>query len=229
MAHLGGLITGLLIGVGLSRRRREDQQRTPFAVLASAAVIIGLLIVPVARAKKPGIDIMKAQDAYQRGDWKTAIVLLRERVARAPWDPTAHALLGLCLERDKQFDAAMAEYANSLRLAPTLDWSRFSLFQLQMQKQDYAAAKETIAPALTRVPPSGGAYLFYGQALAGLKDYRAAEEALRKSLQIQDSLQGHESLAAVLRAQGRAKEADAEDKLAEAAKQKQAPQKSDDE
>jgi membrane associated rhomboid family serine protease/Flp pilus assembly protein TadD len=229
MAHLGGLITGLLIGVGLSRRRREDQQRIPAAVLASAAIIISLLVVPVARAKKPAMDILKAEDAYQRQDWKTAITLLRERVSRAPYDPTAHALLGLCLERDKQIDAAMAEYATSLRLAPTLDWSRYSLVTLQLQKQDYAGAKETISPLLTREPPNSGAYLYYGQALAGLKDYRAAEEALRKSAQLEDSTEAHSSLAAVLRAQGRTKEANAEDKLAEAAKQKQGAQKSEDE
>jgi len=216
MAHLGGLVTGLLIGVGLSRRRREEQHHIPVGVLASAAVILALLIVPVARAKKPQLDVLKAQDAVQHGDWKTAISVLRERVAREPNDVNAHALLGLCLERDKQIDAAIAEYQAASRLAPSLDAIRFSLVALQIEKQDYAAAKVSLAPLLERQPPQAGAFLYLGQALAGTKEYPAAEAALRKSLALEDLPEAHSSLATVLRAQGRVKEADAEQRLAEA-------------
>jgi rhomboid protease GluP len=216
MAHLGGLVTGLLIGFALSRRRREEQHHLPAGVLASAAVILALLIVPVARAKKPQLDLLKAQDAFQRGDWKTAISVLRDRVAREPNDVNAHALLGLCLERDKQVDAAIAEYQAASRLAPSLDPIRFSLVALQIEKQDYAGAKHSLAPLLERQPPQAGAFLYLGQALAGTKEYPAAEAALRKSLALEDLPETHASLAAVLRAQGRVKEADAEQRLAEA-------------
>jgi membrane associated rhomboid family serine protease len=216
MAHLGGLVTGVLIGVALSRRPREDQQRIPFGVLGSAAVILVLLFVPVVRAKKPVMDMLKAEDAYDRRDWKTAAELLRQRIAKAPNDATAHALLGYCLQSDKQVDAAIGEYQRTLQLDASIVWVRLNLVELQLNKQDYAAAKQNITPLLDREPADPAVYLYYGQALAGLKDYRAAEEALRKSLQIEDSSEAHSALAEMLRAQGRMKEADAEDRLAAA-------------
>jgi rhomboid protease GluP len=220
MAHLGGLVTGLLIGVALSRRPREDQQRLPVGVLGSTALILALLVVPVARAKQPAMDIMRAEEAYDRKDWKTAIEILQQRVARAPQDATAHAMLAFCLENTKQLDAAIGEYQIAMRLAPELSWARLSLVELQMQKQDYAAARDTLAPLLTKDPDDAASQFYSGRVLAGLKNYRAAEDALRKSLQIEDSAEAHSALAEVLRAQGRAKDAAKEDGLAAAAKQK---------
>jgi rhomboid protease GluP len=225
MAHLGGLVTGLLIGVALSRRSREELAQIPVGVLGSAALIIALLVVPVARAKRPQIEIYAAQSAYQRRDWPEAIRLLRKRIDQVPKDPGAHALLGYSLQLNKKTDEAIAEYKIALELDPGSDWVRMDLASLQILKQDYAAAKDTLAPTLTRESPDAAAFLYYGQALAGLKDYRAAEAALRKSVQIEDSPDAHAALADVLRAQGRSKEADAEAKLADA-HQVQAPQPS---
>jgi Flp pilus assembly protein TadD len=182
-----------------------------------------LLVVPVARAKRPRMQIYSALSAYQRRDWPEAIRLLRKQIDQVPKDPGAHAMLGYSLQFNKQPDEAIAEYKIALELEPGDDWVRMNLAGLQIFKQDYAGAKDTLAPLLSRESPDAGAYLYYGQALAGLKDYRAAEAALRKSVQIEDSPGAHATLADVLRAQGRSKEADAEAKLAEV-NQVQAPQ-----
>jgi membrane associated rhomboid family serine protease/predicted negative regulator of RcsB-dependent stress response len=220
MAHLGGLVTGLLIGVALSRRSREDLARIPVGVLGSAALIIALLVVPVARAKRPRMEIYAAQAAYQLRDWPEAIRLLRNRIDHAPKDAGAHAYLGDALQFNKQFDEAIAEYKIALQLEPSDDFVRMNLTSLQIFKQDYAGAKETLAPLLDAQDPGAEVYFYQGQILAGLKDDRGAIAAFSKSLAKQDSAEAHSALAGVYRAQGSLKDAQREEQLAAHAKER---------
>ena len=96
MGHLGGLITGLGLGVFLARSVNVPKaERLPgqMKVMVAGAVCLFLLYFPVAKISGYAIDLQKGLDALENHDGRTAVAHLEKFVAAKPDDAIGHILL----------------------------------------------------------------------------------------------------------------------------------------
>jgi rhomboid protease GluP len=218
MAHLGGLVTGLLIGFFLARtfntapEERPARRRMIFAV---SAVVLVALFVPVAKAKQYAVEFGKGQTALEHDDLKTAIPHLQKYVAARPDDVIGHALLGAAFHRANRFDEAVEEYERGLKIKPDDPYMQVYLAEI------YAQKKTDKALALFRkgIPgsrPDPGIFYWYAEALRDAGKLTEAESNSRRAVQLDPKgIDAHKLLAEILALEGKRADAAAEQKLVE--------------
>ena len=156
MAHLGGLVTGLVAGLFLARTFNaapEEQSARRRIVLAISAVLVILLFVPVIRAKQYAVEFGKGQAALDHDDLSAAIPHLEKYVAARPGDVRGHALLGWTLYQTKRYDEAVQEFELGLAIVPDDPYLEVNLAKIYayQKKTDKALElfKACLAPSLT--------------------------------------------------------------------------------
>lgn len=218
MAHLGGLVTGLLLGFGFSRTFPE-QEKTPvmrrYVLLAGTAMLL-LTFVPVTYAKRYLVEAEIGRLALTVGDLRQAAIHLQRSVDLRGDDPDSRSRLGYTLDRLEEYPRAMQEYERTLVLAPgypTVEENLARLYLLDGRSRD---AVRLYALAVTRREADAQTFRGYGNALYAEKDIQAAEVMLRKALQSDDSdVEAHITLADVLDSQGKEREAKEQRMVAE--------------
>ncbi len=144
-------------------------------------------------------NLDKAADHYQ------AYLGLHPDVA------SAHNNLGRIYMQQRKFKDAIHELQETIRLDPDLFLSYYSLNSIYLYEVgDLDAAIATAQKQLARNPRSARAYAQLGAAYAGKGDLRQAEDALRRSIEIDPDPRfvfDHYRLGHVLRLQGRFDEA----------------------
>lgn len=144
-------------------------------------------------------NLDKAADHYK------AFLTLHPDVA------SAHNNLGRIYMQQRKFKDAIHELQETIRLDPDLFLSYFSLNSIYLYEVgDLDAAIATAQKQLARNPNSARAYAQLGAASAGKGDWRQAENALRRSIEIDPHPRfvfDHYNLGHVLRLQGRFDEA----------------------
>jgi rhomboid protease GluP len=121
MAHLGGLVTGLLIGLFFARtfvvpaEERASQKRM---ILGISALVLLALFVPIAKAKQYAAEFGKGQEAFDQKDYKAAIEHMKKYTLERPDDEYAHAILGASFQTIGQADDAIHEYERGLAIDP---------------------------------------------------------------------------------------------------------------
>jgi len=218
MAHLGGMVTGLLMGLFLARtfnspaEDRATQCRTIFAV---STLVLLVLFIPVAKAKAYAVEYGKGQTAFDRKDYNAAIEHLQEYVAARPDDAFGHELLGGAFQNTGRFDDAIREYEHGLAINPDSHYIQVNLAGLYLRENKSDKAVALYRKGIPRIQASAHTLYFYGKALKQTGDLDGAEEALRKSVQLDDKqAYVHDLLAEVLQAEGKTVEAQAESKRA---------------
>ncbi|HEX3586192.1 MAG TPA: rhomboid family intramembrane serine protease, partial [Candidatus Angelobacter sp.] len=97
MAHLGGLVTGLLMGLFLARTFNlapEERLAKRKMIFIYSGIALLALFIPVAKAKQYAVDFSRGEAALDHNDLNTAIAHLQKYVAARPDDVIGHALLG---------------------------------------------------------------------------------------------------------------------------------------
>jgi rhomboid protease GluP len=217
MAHLGGLVSGLIIGLFLARsftspvEQRTHQRRT---VLAIGVAVLLVFLVPIARAKQYAAEFGKGQIAFDQKAYKAAIEHMQKYVAERPNDAYAHAILGTSLENTGHLDNAVHEYELALAAAPNYDYVKENLVELYV-KQNKPEKAIPLFPGIQQIKDAETLY-FYGQALSQTGDLSQAENALRKSIRADGKLiESHQLLSQVLQKEGKTEEAKAEQDIAD--------------
>jgi membrane associated rhomboid family serine protease/Flp pilus assembly protein TadD len=219
MAHLGGLISGLLIGLLLaqtvSQPREERATAQAYRLLASAVCLV-LLFVAVVRVRSYAVELEKGERALDAKQYDAAIQHFRKYVAASPDDAYGHALLGFSYHAKKQCDQAASEYQRTLALKPDLAEIQASLASIYVCQGKFQEALGLFNAALPKIQPTGQNYLCYAIALNATRALPEAEAAARKSISL-DSKEPrtHQLLAEILKAKGNQPEAEKETKLAE--------------
>lgn len=216
MAHLGGLVTGLLIGFFLARifnlAPEERPARSGMIFVVSALVLV-LLFVPVAKARQYAIEFGKGQAALDHDDLNTAIPHLQKYVAARPADPLGHILLGSALQQAQRFDEAVPEFERALALDPDNPYVEVNLAKIYAYQKKSDKALELFKRGMPHAGADADASAFYLYATA-LKDagrLTEAESNIRKALQLeQKDADAHRLLAEILTLEGRKDEAAAE-------------------
>ncbi len=216
MAHLGGLVSGLVIGFFLARTFNVAPEERPARrgmIFAVNAVVLVLLFVPVAKAKQYAIEFGKGQAALDHDDLNTAIPHLQKYVAARPDDPSGHILLGSGLQQAQRFDEATQEFERALTLDPDNPYVEVNLAKIYVyqKKSDKALALFKKGMPQAGADADASAFYLYATALKNTGSLTEAESNIRKALQLdQKDIDAHRLLAEILNLEGKDEEALAE-------------------
>jgi rhomboid protease GluP len=224
MAHLGGLVTGLLAGVFLARTFSspvEDRVSHQTRILAATALGLLLLLVPVKRAKGYAVELQQAATALEQKDYKSAIPHLQKYLSLKPNDEKGHGTLGYAFQVTGRMEDAAREYERALAIKPDLPWVETNLAGIYWYQQKPAEAVALYQASIARTEATAEDYQSYGAALLSLRRYAEAENALRKALALdrngdssKNNQRTHELLATAYEKLGKVAEARQERQLA---------------
>jgi rhomboid protease GluP len=196
-AHVGGLVTGAVIGAMLPLQAGENGFRR-YAVLP---LVLAILIGGAAAAKQARIGIVEyaqAEKLLQSGKYDQALPLLQSAVQHEPGLAAAQFGLGFAYMKLKRNAEAETAFRNVLKLKPDLAgahynlgviyWRQDQLDQALLELQRAAASdpKDPEAPYvlgmifLQKNDPAH-AIQWLQKALALKPDYAAAQEALNQA------------------------------------------------
>jgi membrane associated rhomboid family serine protease len=187
MAHLGGLITGLLAGVFLARsfslpsEERGAQRRT---VLTVAALAMVALFIPVARAKSYAVEMHKGLLALDHNNFNSAIHHLQKYAAAQPNDAYGHAVLGSALQGAKRYDESAREYEQSLQLIPRYPFVQVNLGKVYFALDRPDKAVQMFRAGISGIDPDADIYYWYAAALKATGDLDEAEKAVRQAIHL---------------------------------------------
>lgn len=217
MAHLGGLVTGLLIGLFLARtftssvEEQSPQRRT---VLAVSALVILVLCVPIVKAKSYAVEYGKGQLAFDQKDYKATVEHMQKYTTERPDDDYAHAVLGTSFQALGRFDDAAREYEHGLALNPDYHYIQINLAEIYLSQKHPEKAVPLFRKATATMADDAEAMYSYGDALAQMGNFAEAEAALRKSIALDDkAIESHQLLSAILKSEGKTTEASKEQHL----------------
>ena len=219
MAHVGGLVSGLLIGLFLARTfnsAAEERGAQRRAVLAVSAVVLLALFVPVARAKQYAVEFGKGDAAFDQKDYKSAIEHMQRYTSTHPDDAYARAILGSSFQAIGRFDDAVREYELGLAINPNDGYIQINLAEAYVAQKKPEKAVPLFQKAIALAEADSDAMYLYGSALKQTGNLRKAEEVLQKSIRLDGkSIGPHELLSEVLKLEGKTKEALAERRRAD--------------
>jgi Flp pilus assembly protein TadD len=214
MAHLGGLVTGLLTGFFLARTFNAAPEERPARrrmVLVVSAVLVILLLVPVIGAKQYAVEFGKGEDALDHDDTKAAILHLQRYVAARPDDPIGHTLLGSALQQAHRFDEATQEFERALAINPDNPYVEVNLAKIYAYQKKTDKALVLFKKGIPRAEPDASAFYLYAAALKDAGRLTEAESNVRQALQLRlKDINAHRLLAEILTLEGKKDDAAAE-------------------
>ncbi|HEY2114294.1 MAG TPA: rhomboid family intramembrane serine protease [Candidatus Angelobacter sp.] len=219
MAHLGGLVSGLLMGFFLARTfnfapdERPPRRRMIFVY---SSIVLLALFVPVAKAKQYAVEFGQGETALDHNDLNAAISHLQKYVAARPDDVFGHALLGSAFEQAGRFDEAASEFERSLAIEPDYPYAQVSLARIYAYQKKTDKALELFAKGMPRSQPDAPTFYMYAIALGDAGKLPEAESQVRRAIQLDPKyVEAHKLLARILAWEGKKDEAAAEQKRAE--------------
>jgi rhomboid protease GluP len=222
-AHLGGLVTGLLMGLFLARTftspvdERSTQRRN---VLAVSALVLLVLFVPVAKAKQYAVELGKGDTAFEQKNYQAAIDHMQKYTSARPDDDYGHAVLGASFQALSRLDDAVREYERGLAINPDYHYIQINLAEVYVWQGKPEKALPLFRKAVNEMSDDAHAMYSYGKALQLTGDLVNAETALRKSIALDSKMkESHALLSAVLSTEGKTAEARKEQHLADLLKE----------
>jgi rhomboid protease GluP len=214
MAHLGGLVSGLLMGFFLARIFNLAPEERPVKrrmIFVYSAIVLLALFVPIARAKQYAVEFSQGEAALDHNDLNAAIAHLRKYVAARPNDPIGHALLGSAFQQAERFDEAAKEFERSLEIEPDYPYAQVSLARIYAYQKKTVKALELFAKGMPRAEPDAPTFYMYAVALKDAGKLPEAESKIRRAIQLDPKdANAHKLLAEILTMEGKKDEAAAE-------------------
>jgi len=216
-AHLGGLITGLLLGVFFARTYSapaEERFGRQLRILAGAAVLLVALFPPIIKAEKPRLESFYGEIALQRADYTAAIAHFQKALAQSPDDAIIHGALGYALAGSRRYDEAMGEYKRALALQPGFPWVEVNMAATYLAQGQPGTAVELFKKNMGKTTWESEDYRYYGDALMQTGDLNGAEAALLQAIKLDPKdARPHQLLAQVYTKLGKTADAEREAKF----------------
>ncbi len=135
MCHLGGFVTGLLIGLplGAFAQHHKVYQLVTLVVTAALLSFAGRELV---QARGDSGFATRVALAIQQKDYGKAVSLLEGYTTANPGDDGAWVALGEAYEKNQQLDKAISAYQQALKINPNSTEAKDALAELQASKQE---------------------------------------------------------------------------------------------
>lgn len=217
-AHLGGLITGLLLGIFFARTYgvpAEERFGRQLRILAGAAVLLVALFPPIIKAQTPKLEPFYGEIALRRADYPSAITHFQKALTQNPDDAVMHGALGYALANTRRYDEAMREYQRALALQPDFPWVEVNMAATYLAQGQPGTAVGLFKKNTGKTTWESEDFRYYGDALMQTGDLSGAETALLQAIKL-DPKDGrpHQLLAQVYRKMGKTADAEREEKAA---------------
>jgi len=207
MAHLGGLVSGLLIGLFLARTFNlapEERPARRTIIFAISAVVLLALFVPVVRAGQYAVEFGKGETALEHHDPRAAIPHLQKYVAARPKDAYGSRLLQSTLQQVHRLDEAIPQFERALALDPNNAYIQVNLAKLYASQNDTGKALELFKKGMPRAEPDASASYWYASALKDAGSLTEAETNVRRSIELDPkNADAHDLLAEILTLEGK--------------------------
>jgi rhomboid protease GluP len=119
MAHLGGFISGLIIGLPLATSLGSSRSKTALFQMITLTITAALLVAGFTElAKTHGTSISPLDRAFATGNYPAAIKILEPAVAKNPEDPGNLLALAVAYKENHEPGKAIASLEKVLKLAP---------------------------------------------------------------------------------------------------------------
>jgi membrane associated rhomboid family serine protease/cytochrome c-type biogenesis protein CcmH/NrfG len=186
-AHIGGLLTGLALGVafptGLDRHRRRGQMRVAAGTLLMLLAFAGA--GAVARQRNLAyIESEDASDAYQRGDLNGAIAHAQRSVSLKPEDAHTQFLLGMLFLDQHRYAEAVGPFTSTIRLLADFGPAYVNLCVAQLELKQPQEALANCEHGAQLSPNDAESWFNLGRARYAMHNLAGAKDALAKAVSL---------------------------------------------
>jgi rhomboid protease GluP len=194
-AHIGGLITGLILGA-LIARIAPQQDSTPRRGAVFLVVTLALAGSAMGLARAHGYPLRLGRANFGRGaglsgnDPARMIAQLQKIVREKPDFVPAHVLLAKAYLSHGQFSEAEAELKRALDLDPRNAEAHLELGNLYLNQNRPQDAKNIFTQLLTQDATNAEAHYGMGLALAAEESHQAAIEEYKTATRLDPQIGG---------------------------------------
>jgi Flp pilus assembly protein TadD len=189
-AHLGGLISGLVIGIFLGRdvAGRAGSLRH-IAVFSITMLVLVCVFVLQREMRAQTVVIEAARQALNQGDSNLAIHQLSALARDKRAEPTVYSLLGTAYAAKDQYGEAEHYFRKALEATPNDSAVRVSLAWLYFNLGRFEASREEFAQAVKLNPKAEIGWLDLGLASQRLGQHKEAVSEFSGALSLNPKLQ----------------------------------------
>jgi len=133
-AHLGGLGTGLLLGLAMApvlSRPRDQRATGNLAIIIVASLLLVGGFLTVRHLQEHIVSINRANDLLLNKNYSGALAELQQTAARKPDNSRVQEMLGYAYQMNNDRANAIAAYEHALQLDPNLKFARNRLAELK--------------------------------------------------------------------------------------------------
>jgi rhomboid protease GluP len=180
--HVGGLITGLILGALIARVAPEHGKplrRVAVLCVVALALVGSALGVQRWRGHFVGGRARLSEDSPER-----LVNDLQKIVKQRPTFVPAHVALAKAYFLQDQFDSGEAELQRALRLDPQNAEARMILGAAYLEHEEPKQAQDEFAQLLVHEPNNAEAHVGLGMALADQGNHQAATEEYKTALKL---------------------------------------------
>jgi len=186
-AHIGGLLTGLVLGAAFPTGPGRNEPRGRMRVAASALLTVVAFAGVGAFARQrnePYIEIEKASDAHERGDLNAALAHAQRAAALRPDDAQAQFMLGTLLLDAHRYAEAMGPFTSTTRLRPKFGPAYVNLCVAQRELKLVEAALANCEAGARLAPSDAESWFNLGRVRYELHNVAGARDALAKAVSL---------------------------------------------
>jgi membrane associated rhomboid family serine protease len=188
-AHIGGLLSGLILGALIALVAPEHGKPLQRAgVLLFVVVLLAGSAVGVYRWRGAGVHFGSAMDAQRSID--RMIAELQKKVQQSPQDASAHYSLAHAYFNKGQFPEGESELQRVLELQPQNVKARRDLGAAYLSQSQPKEAYAEFANWLTQEPNNAEAHVWLGMALSAEQDLAAAINQYETALKLDPQAEG---------------------------------------
>jgi rhomboid protease GluP len=188
-AHVGGLVTCLILGALIARAApNRDPVRRVGVILCAAALVFGAGAW-LHRSRSYLIHAQRGQQLLEENKVDRAVVELQTAVHQHPGYLPAHFSLAHAYFNQKRFDLAEAELKRILQLRPGHGGAQYELGMVYLNQQRIPEAKDRFTALVGADKDDGYAHLGLGMTLAAEQNYQAAIDEYKLAAELEPDLE----------------------------------------
>jgi len=184
-AHMGGLLTGLVLGAafptGLSGTERKGRLRVIAGTLLVLLAFGGATVFAV-HHNEASVEIDEASEAHERGELDSAVSHAKRAVQLKPEMVHGQFMLGTLLLEKKQYAEAAEAFSAVTRLRPKWGASYVDLCLAQRELKMLQEALANCEQGARLSPNDTESWFNLGRVRYELNDLNGARDALAKSV-----------------------------------------------